>query len=470
MLRVIPSPPDRGNGLLRVLIRHGAAALFATGAAAMALACSGERPPTRHSLILISLDTLRADRIGAYGYDRDTSPALDALAARGVRFDTVIAESSWTLPSHMTLFTGLPPTLHGVTSHDRALSKDVPTLTEVLREAGYRTFAFTGGLYVAPNFGFGRGFEIYVSASENAQTGERSPLGLAAALKAAARRISRLDPEESFFAFIHTFDVHCPYDPPESHATRFDSRPAEDHLETEGRCGDPDYNAMSLREGQARFLSDRYDAGIRYADDLLKAFFAQLEKTGVLERSFVVVVSDHGEEFLEHGKIGHQTLFIETLRVPWIVAGPGLAPGVVTEPVGLADVMPTLLDLLGVPAPPTEGESMLAWMRGERTTPGDRSRFSELEAGPAMGSAVVGDFHAVADRRSGRLQIFDWRADPDEQEDLAGSDPARDQRLAKILRDHWTRMEQSPHRSTPGFVSGVDPEQRERLRALGYLD
>ena len=113
---------------------------------------------------------------------------------------------------------------------------------------------------------------------------------------------------------------------------------------------------------------------------------------------------------------------------------------------------------------------MLGWMRGERAIPGDRTRFSELEAGPAMGSAIVGDLHAVANRRTGRLQIFDWRADPDEQEDLAGSDRARDQRLAKILRDHWTRMEQSPHRSTPGLVSGVDDEQRERLRALGYLD
>jgi arylsulfatase A-like enzyme len=436
---------------------------------AFALACA-ETPP-RPSLILISIDTLRADRLGSYGYERDTSPALDALAARGVRFETVIAEASWTLPSHMTLFTGLSPSVHGVTSDDRRLSPEIPTLSEVLRANGYRTFAFTGGLYVAPNFGFGRGFESYASALQDYTSGAERPIPLATALDRAAHRIAAVDPGGPFFAFIHTFDVHCPYDPPETYAAKFDSRPKGDHVETADRCGDPHFNEMDLTPGQARFLSDRYDAGIRHADDLLGAFLEQLDQRGVLERTFVVVVSDHGEEFLEHGKIGHQaSLFIECLRIPWIVAGPGLAPAVVREPVGLADVMPTLLALLDVPAPETEGVSMLAAMRGERPDDRDRIRFSELGVGPEASSAIRGDLHVLADRNTGSLRIFDWRHDPSEQNDLAGSDPVRDRALERDLQRHWSDLESSPHRRAPGFVEGLSDDQRAQLRALGYVD
>jgi arylsulfatase A-like enzyme len=441
------------------------------GVLAMGFALACAEPPPRPSLILISIDTLRADRLGSYGYERDTSPSLDALAARGVRFEAVVAESSWTLPSHMTLFTGLPPSVHGVTSDERRLSAEIPMLSEVLREDGYRTFAFTGGLYVAPNFGFGRGFESYASALRHYSTGAERPIPLDMALDGTLKRIAELGPAEPFFAFVHTFDVHCPYDPPEAYTAKFDSRPESDHVETADRCGDPDFNEMDLTPGQARFLSDRYDAGIRHADDLLGAFFEKLGQAGVLERTFVAVVSDHGEEFLEHGRIGHQaSLFIECLRIPWIVAGPGLAPAVVREPVGLADVMPTLLALLGVPAPETEGASMLAVMRGERPEDPDRIRFSELGVGPEVSSAIRGDLHVLADRSTGSLRVFDWRRDRTEQNDLAGSDPARDRGLAQELKRHWSDLESSPFRRPPGIAEGISDEQRAQLRALGYVD
>ena len=158
---------------------------------ALCLACgvgesdSGSRP----DLILISIDTLRADRLGAYGYDRDTSPTLDALAARGVRFETVIAESNWTLPSHMTLFTGLPPAYHGVTEARRKLRGAIPTLAGVLRDNGYRTFGVNGGGFLDARYGFSRGFERYALHA----------VDFPMALRMAARRIERFGPDECFF-------------------------------------------------------------------------------------------------------------------------------------------------------------------------------------------------------------------------------------------------------------------------------
>lgn len=441
-------------------------------AVAVALACAdsgqqaGPDAAPGRSLILVSIDTLRADRLGAYGYTRDTSPSLDALAARGVRFETVIAESAWTLPSHMTLFTGLPPTLHGVVSHERRLAASVPTLAEVLQEHGYRTFAFTGGLNVAPNFGFGRGFETYTSAMRTYDSEEMRPIDFRTALAQATRRIAGIEPDEPFFAFVHTYDVHCPYDPPADYAQRFDTRPPADHIETRERCGDPHFNEMQLTPGQARFLSDRYDASIRYADDLLGSFLEQLESQGVLDRTFVVVVSDHGEEFLEHGKIGHQTLYIECLRIPWILAGPGLEPRVVAEPVGLADVMPTLLALLGVPPPPSDGASMLPAIRGRGAEEPATARFSELGTGPDLRSAVLGSSHLIAGTEAAML--FDWRADPGERRDLSAGWPGRSADLERALASWVDHLETSPLRSRAELQFDLSEEQKQRLRALGY--
>jgi hypothetical protein len=181
----------------------GLVALLALGGG-----CTGGREPqdaaVPKNLILISIDTLRADRLGAYGYDRPTSPAMDALALRGVRLETAIAESCWTLPSHVTLLSGLPPALHDVTVPTRKVSADVPLLAEVLRENGFRTIGLTAGRFLAKRFGFDRGFEHF----------DDDGLSFQRALAEAGNRIAGMDSAERFFVFIHTYDIHCPYDPP----------------------------------------------------------------------------------------------------------------------------------------------------------------------------------------------------------------------------------------------------------------
>jgi arylsulfatase A-like enzyme len=436
-------------------LRLGAALLLAAAGAGCA-----DRGAARANLILVSIDTLRADRLGAYGYERDTSPHLDALAARGVRFETVIADSNWTLPSHATLFTGLPPSFHGVTGPRDKLGAEIPTLAEVLKAHGYRTFGVTGGGFLAPRYGFAQGFDRY----------RRDPVDLRTALDLVVRVVEQLGPEERFFWFVHTYDVHCPYHPPPRYARLFDRAPPADRLDTRGRCGNPHYNSMGLTPGQAAFLSDRYDAGIRYADDLLGAFFQRLDRLGRLRDTIVVVLSDHGEEFLEHGQIGHRnTQFIESLRVPWIMAGPGLAPRVVRQPASLSDVMPTLLDLLEIPAPPLRGLSLRPFIEGRAPDRPPRTLFSENPL-VDLYSAVDGDRHVILRRSAGDTLVFDWRKDPREASDLLATQPERDAALRDALDARVRELAAVRDGRRPEAAPGASPEQEAQLRALGYLE
>jgi arylsulfatase A-like enzyme len=433
--------------------------------AGFAAACGAEAPrpahPVPQNLILISIDTLRADRLGAYGYARDTSPTMDALARRGVRVETVIAESSWTLPSHVSLLSGLPPAIHGVTLPTQKVASELPLLAEVLRAAGFRSFAWTGGVFVAKRFGLERGFEHW----------DDRGLRLGPALRQAAEAIASLAPGERFFVFLHSYDVHCPYDPPPEYARRFATRPESDHIETAGRCGNPHYNSLELTPGQGRFLSDRYDGGIRFADDLLGRFFAALEQRGVLANTLVAIVSDHGDEFLEHQRIGHRgSLYIQSLRIPWLMAGPGLEPAVVAEPAGLIDVMPTLLELLAVPAPAVRGRSLVPVLRGERAPERDRLLFSETEWGLPLYGAVVGEHHIVVNDLRARARVFDWRADPDEQADLADADDPVTQELWRAVRAQRESLQGDADRHAPESIPVVTPEQQQQLEALGYVD
>jgi arylsulfatase A-like enzyme len=449
----------RGNDRLRFLLVRRLFALMAL----LSLAACSDSDAVPQNLILISLDTLRADRLGAYGYDRDTSPALDVLAARGARFETVIAESNWTLPSHVTLMSGLPPQIHGVVVPNQASSAEVPLLAEVLHARGFRTLGLTAGRFLSRRYGFDRGFEEFDDAD----------LSIAKSLAIARKRLAEFDAGDRFFLFIHSYDVHCPYDPPKAYARRFETRPKVDHVPTRGRCGNPHFNRMALTPGQARYISDRYDAGIRYVDDLIAQFLADLDRRGQLDDTLVAVVSDHGEEFMEHGKVGHRgTLYMQSLRVPWLMAGPGVPEAVVDEPVGLADVMPTLLELLGVPAPPMRGESKRSLLRGERASDPERLVFSQNDWGLRLYSAVVGDRQVIVDNIRGKVRIFDWRADPEEQVDLVSEkgDAERNRALRLAARKEFQSRKSDPGRLAPEQLGDANAEQREQLEAIGYIE
>jgi arylsulfatase A-like enzyme len=436
--------------LIRVLPAVALAAVLAWPATA-----SPPEAARRANVIILSLDTLRADRLGCYGYDRPTSPALDALAERSVRFDRVFAETSWTLPSHMTLFTGRHPTSHGVIDTQYQLAEHIPTFAQVLQDDGYRTFAVTDGGYVDSFFGFGRGFDRYDEREKDFQS----------TLYLARNFLRTIKPGERFFLFLHTYDIHCPYDPPEQYARMFRTRPPEDHLDVAGKCGNPDFNELDLTAGQIRFLSDQYDAGIRAADDRFGEFVEFLEGEGRLDDTILVVLSDHGEQFGEHGRVGHgHTLYREALEVPLLVHAPGLGPGVVAEPTGLVDVMPTLLELVGLETPAgVQGLSRLPAMLGSppAATP---PLFGELDRNARLRSVLQGDLHLVRNLEAGTAEAFDLARDPDEQTPLAPGDPVTE--AGHVLDAHLETLPTAePVQTVP-----LTAEQIEQLRALGYVD
>jgi arylsulfatase A-like enzyme len=417
----------------------------------------GCTPADPHGVILISIDTLRADRLGAYGYARDTSPALDVLARTGALFERVVAESSWTLPSHVTLLSGLEPASHGVSRPIERPAPEVRLLAEVLRDSGYRTLGLTDGVYLGAAYGFGRGFDAFDDADK----------GLAKSLERAESWLSELPEREPFFVFLHTYDVHCPYAPSPGYAARFRSEDAE-FVETEGRCGNPHFNAMDLSPGQTRHLSDHYDASIREADDQLGAFLARLAPKGVLEHAVLVVTSDHGEEFGEHGRIGHErTLYREALLVPLIVVGPGVPRTRVRAAVGLADVVPTILDLVGIRAPePVDGRSLVPLMRGAPAQGADGDpRVSELAWQLRLRSILTDELHLILDVRTGEPLLFSVVDDPLETRNLAPLHPDRVETLRALLERHEATAR--PRRAAP--LERLPPAQAEQLRRLGYV-
>jgi len=215
-------------------------------------------------------------------------------------------------------------------------SEDVRLLAERLR-ATHDTFAYTDGGWISEAWGFDRGFDSFHAQDQD----------VGRSVEQVLEYVRHRRERGPWFGFLHTYDVHCPYDPPPPYRDRFSSEGAE-AIEVAGRCGNPDFNAMQLTAGQARFLSDRYDEDVRRVDDALGVLFAAFDELDLWKDTVVIVTSDHGEEFLEHGQIGHErTVGREVLAVPLLVAVPGIAPRVVDQAVGLADIVPTVLELAG---------------------------------------------------------------------------------------------------------------------------
>jgi arylsulfatase A-like enzyme len=424
-------------------VRGAIVALFALAA------CHAEPkgPARATNLILISIDTLRADRLGCYGAARATSPALDAFAARSVRFERAYAAAPWTLPSHVTMLSGLLPETHGVDQPDLRPGAGTRLLAEVLRAAGYYTFANTDGGWLGADYGLDRGFLAF-------QDGDRE---LAATLADVRERIDAVHGERPFFAFVHTYDVHCPYTPGPPYDALFASADAEP-IETAGRCGNPDYNALDVSAAQARFLADRYDGGIRRADDALGPFLAFLEERGVLRDTVVVLTSDHGEEFLDHGRIGHEeSVYPELLHVPLLVYVPGGAARACAEPVGLVDLAPTLVELLGLAAlDDVDGRSLVPLLDGAELAP--RALHAELAWKRRLEAWIDGTTQIVSSADG--LERYDLARDPLARANLADGATAAELALLRArVRSGRPRV---PLAALPG------PDTRRALEAFGY--
>ncbi len=410
------------------------------------------RPAARRNVILISIDTLRADRLGVYGSYRPTTPAIDAFAGESALFAEAWSVWPETSGSHMSLFTSRYPSEHGVTSFIATPPASITLLAEHLRDAGYLTRAFTEDGGVWANAGFARGFSAY--GERRSTTGVYA--GEAAATFGDATRWVEAHRDRTFFLFVHTYQVHAPYTPPRSHKLLF--------LDIPGREG-------------VGFATNAllYDQETRFTDDQVGPFLAAVERLGLGDRTIIVLLADHGEEFGEHGGMGHgRTLYREVLQVPLLVWAPGLvAAGRIATPVSLLDVAPTLLDLLGLPPDKSyDGASLAAALRGgtPASQPPRRPIFGEIDRDDLIKHDHV---RAVSVRLGGRTAIANLvdgttrcyaADDPHEQhprEDCGALAALLAPRREALMRRHPGAV------ATPG---AVDPRTIEKMRALGYVE
>ena len=336
---------------------------FGTASSAFLLcllpACEvGAAPNKQSNVILICLDTVRADHLGCYGYEgNETTPALDALAENAIVFADASATAGWTKPSVPSFLTGTYPCQHGVYEGSARLKEgavtdvlpdSATTLAEVFADAGWRTGAFVRNAQLRPGNGFEQGFESYMDEAGDARE-----------IRWRAQDwLGEQEDDRPFFLYLHLLDAHWPYPVPDEYATRFASAEAVAPF----RDGDSRALRDAINDGEVDFeAADReallalYDGALRYIDDELGRLFAWLDRNG-LEDTVICVISDHGEEFGEYGRIGHgHSLSENLLRVPWILRDPNSAPGRVEVPVSLVDLYPTLLATAGITAPGSEG-------------------------------------------------------------------------------------------------------------------
>jgi arylsulfatase A-like enzyme/Tfp pilus assembly protein PilF len=424
-----------------------ALAVLAAGAAAVALHGRGRAAPAGaaaagDNLLLITLDTTRADHLGAYGYARARTRHLDRLAAEGARFDEALSPAPITLPAHASIFTGLYPFAHGVRNNGNFyLGSAAPTLATVLKAQGYRTAAFVSSFILDRRYGLARGFDTYddrmtgaqaqVLALEAERRGDHTSLALEAWLQAQAGAAS------PFFAWLHLYDPHEPYRPP---------RPFRD-----------------------LFADAPYDGEIAFTDAIVAAVLDRLRGLGQLDRTLVAVIGDHGESLGEHGEETH-TMFVyrSALRVPLILWRPGLVPAgvVVKEPVRATDLAPTLLELLRAPPLPTpHGRSLVPLLAGRRggTSP---SVYAET-----LLPQLQMDWAPLLSLRDGRWklieapqpELYDLQADPGEGHNLYAQEPQR----AETLRAALARLT-GPAAGAMN-VAPLDRDAMEKLAALGYI-
>lgn len=428
---------------------------------------SGRRP----SVVLVSLDTLRARSMSLYGHALETTPNITRLAARGTTFDNAFTTFSNTLPSHMSMLTGLLPATHAVFGPPDVLGEDRTLLAEQLRRAGYATAAFTEDALLDSRRGFRRGFSTYYENTASGAGAGDAGHTFGRALEWAGRHA-----DEPFFLFVHTYQVHFPYDPPPAYRTLFTG---------------PD--AASPVDGQRA-----YEQEVRYTDDLLQRLVDGLRRILPDEELLLVVTADHGKEFFEHGLLTHNQLFDEVMHVPLVIVWPGHVPAGrrVAELVSLIDVTPTILQLVGAPVPPgLDGLSLAPLLAAPAGTLSRDTVFGEYPW-----TAMVPEQHFVARSREAKCIVtesgakdacFDLRADPGERDPRSPRETREFERLHDAARAYGARSRaasiaaadaRAAERAGPAVAAPAGPPPADqpvpdppdeniarKMRALGYV-
>jgi arylsulfatase A-like enzyme len=450
-----------------------------TPLAVFASACGrGETPPARN-VVLIVIDTLRADQTSIHGYERATTPFMAAWAqSDGQVFEWARSTAPWTKPSVASMLTGLSPQEHQLTLHMQTLPAAAPNLAQAFRDAGFQTAAVQSNLLLAHEFGYDRGFDRYIDDVERTlATHDRStgPAVNAAALEwldGAGAGAGTRDAAKPFFLYIHHYEPHHNYLRDGSHwAPGYTGR-----LEGTESMDELYPLAGQMTAADVEFLRARYDAEILYQDELIRELVDGLRARGLLEHTAVVITSDHGEEFKEHGDLSHQyKAYDELMHVPLVVVRPGEARTGerIANPVSLVDLGRTLLDLAGQYRQEFPGRSLVGLLDGIEESP--RSIIGHASTLPPGTSELVeremyveGQWKLVRNLRPGTKELYDLGADPGEQADLSAT---RADELGRLERAFLAWRQSPERRRLDGLPDNVrdSPELRERLEKLGYL-
>ncbi len=414
---------------------HGRCAAVIAGLAPLVWPGDAQRPvPVARNVLIVTFDTTRADVLAAYGSNAVETPALDRLAREGVVFEHATSPVPLTLPAHASLLTGLLPPDHGVRDNvDSPLADSYTTLAEVLRASGARTAAFVGSAVVDGRRGLAQGFETYSDGQhENRNPRLRRPANVV--VDEAATWIARQQ-ASPFFAWVHLYDAHAPYSLPQPYRTMYEDAP--------------------------------YLGAIAFMDAQLQRLLQLLDERQLTGHTLVIVAADHGESLGDHGEDGHGIfVYQSTLHVPMIVRAPGLSPRRVPDVVRLVDVMPTVLDMLGVHPLATDGVSLASLMAG-RIARLDLDVYSESMYPRRFGWAGLRSIRADRFKyvSAPRPELYDLEKDPDEQHNIY--DERRD--LTALMAAALDRVARPSSAASAIEPAAPDPELVERIAALGYV-
>lgn len=465
----------------RTLLKYGAYGGLATCLfPGFSLGSSENTPPKeKYNLILISIDTLRADHLGCYGYKRPTSLLLDSLAAEGVLFEDVTAPSPWTLPSHASLLTGLYPSRMGLHIENNKLPSNVETLASVLSRAGFASAAIINSLYLSERFGMQRGFQDFLFVPVTHKPPGTTPMIVEQAKKWLNNHLN-----DQSFLFLHLYDVHSDYSPLPEYKKQF-ARPYQGAVNgTTKQLLDFQTGSFALDHHDIEHLIDLYDAEIKQLDNALEGLIKFLQQKGLSERSIIVITSDHGEEFFEHGGVLHgHTQYQELVHVPLIIKGPKIPAGRrIDATSSLTDVMPTVLSLLGVPSPADiDGYDLKClWQdKGEKLP--KRLVFAEADNDAAkydIKRAVRrGRYKLHYDCLTKNSELYDLANDPHEKTNVYAKHKSMGISLFKALKNFRSlEISEQPSILSPKALKklkemkvDLDPEEIKKLKSLGYL-
>jgi arylsulfatase A-like enzyme len=406
------------------------------------------------NIIFICIDALRSDHLGCYGYNRDTSPFLDQLARKNIIFKKNITQSSWTKTSVATFMTSKYQTLSDVVEDEDKLPLSENTLAEILKDNGYSTLAYVSNPWLKTRFGFDQGFDYY---------NEDAVKTLRIEVEDVCKYILKVK-DSSFFLYVHFMDVHNPYNPPSPFKEVFTKNLKGSFVYDDGPM--PDIN-----EDDLEYTKGLYDGEIRFVDEKIRHIFNFLEDQNLLKKTVVIINSDHGDEFLEHGGMGHgTTLYNELLFVPLIFVPNNemiTAQSVVHSFVRNIDILPTILEVSGIPIKnPVDGRSLLSVIKGkEKNYSHDLvlSRVKSKSTKDELLSIYKGKYKYIFNITQGRSQLFNIEKDIWETEDLSKINPGITMEIQNIVIGYLSQA------ATNREKTKIDEETLEQLKSLGYI-